>query len=211
MTGEGLARLGELRRRQGKLDEATTFFERAGTHPMASLGRAMLAFDRDDLKAASELADRYLRKLPLQNRTERAAGLELLIRAQTELGNRVDAAKALEELRDIAARAQTDPLRASASLSTGVVAARAGDAESARRHFEDAVDLFQKGGAPFETARARVELARVLGALGRADAAAEEAAACDRRVRAAARRPRTDASQERAGKTSVVRSGSAAG
>ena len=144
MTGEGLARLGELRRRQGKLDEATTFFERAGTHPMASLGRAMLAFDRDDFKAASELADRYLRKLPLQNRTERAAGLELLIRAQTELGNRVDAAKALEELRDIAARAQTDPLRASAALSAGVVAARSGDAESARRHFEDAVDLFQK-------------------------------------------------------------------
>jgi ATP/maltotriose-dependent transcriptional regulator MalT len=174
MTGEGLARLGELRRRQGKLDEATTFFERAGTHPMASLGRAMLAFDREDLKAASEQADRYLRKLPLQNRTERAAGLELLIRAQTELGNRVDALKALEELRDIAARAQTDPLRASASLSAGIVAARAGDAESARRHFEDAVDLFQKGGAPFETARARVELARVLGALGRADAAAEE-------------------------------------
>ena len=91
MTGEGLARLGELRRRQGKLDEATTFFERAGTHPMASLGRAMLAFDRGDFKAASELADRYLRKLPLQNRTERAAGLELLIRAQIELGNRVDA------------------------------------------------------------------------------------------------------------------------
>jgi DNA-binding NarL/FixJ family response regulator len=37
------------------------------------------------------------------------------------------------------------------------------------------VDLFQKGGAPFETARARVELARVLGRLGRLEPAAQEA------------------------------------
>jgi len=174
MTGEGLARLGELRRRQGKLDEAVALFDRAGAHPMASLGRALVAFDREDLKTAAELADRYLRKLPLQNRTERAAGLELLIRAQIELGNHVDAMKALEELRDIAARAQTDPLRGSASLAAGVVAARSHDAESARRHLEDAVDLFQKGGAPFETARSRVELARVLGVLGRVDAAVQE-------------------------------------
>ncbi len=174
MTGEGLARLGELRRRQGKLDEAMAFFEKAGAHPMASLGRAMVACDRGDLKSAADLADRYLRKLPLQNRTERAAGLELLCRAQIELGNGVDAQKALEELRDIAARAQTDPLRASASLAAGVVLACSGDTASAQRHLEDAVDLFEKGGAPFETARARVELARVLGRLGKSDSAAAE-------------------------------------
>ena len=174
MTSEGLARLGELRRRQGKLDEAVALFEKAGGHPTASLGRALVAFDRGDLKSAAELTERYLRKLPLQNRTERAAGLELLSCAQIELGATVDAEKAVEELRDIAARAQTDPLRASASLAAGVVAAHLGDAASARRHLEDAVDLFEKGGAPFETARARVELARVLARLGRRDAAGEE-------------------------------------
>jgi ATP/maltotriose-dependent transcriptional regulator MalT len=175
MTGEGLGRLGELRRRQGKLDEALALFDRAATHPMASLGRALVAFDRGDLKAAVELAERYLRKLPLQNRTERAAGLELVCRAQIDLGNRVDSQRALEELRDIAARAQTDPLRASASLAEGIILARSGDGPAARRHLEDAVDLFQKGGAPFETARARVELARVLGRLGRLEPAAQEA------------------------------------
>ena len=174
MTGEGLARLGELRRRQGKLDEAIALFDKAGGHPAASLGRALVAFDRGDPKGAAELTDRYLRKLPLQNRTERAAGLELLSRAQIELGATVDAEKAVEELRDIAARAQTDPLRASANLAAGIVSAHLGDAASARRHLEDAVDLFQKGGAPFETARARVELARVLAGLGRSDAAGRE-------------------------------------
>ena len=175
MTGEGLVRLGELRRRQGKLDEAMTFFDRAGAHPLASLGRATISFDRRDFKTSAELADRYLRKLPAQNRTERAAGLELLSRAHVELGNDADARIALEELDDIAGQAQTDPLRASASLTAGVVASASGDPTSARRHLEDAVDLFQKSGAPFEMARARVELARVLGDLGRLDLAADEA------------------------------------
>jgi ATP/maltotriose-dependent transcriptional regulator MalT len=175
MTGEGLVRLGELRRRQGKLDDAMALFDRAGAHPLAALGRAMVALDRGDAKTSTELAERYLRKLPLQNRTERAAGLELLCRAYVELGNIVDARKALEELNDIAARARTDPLRASASLAAGIVAARSGDLAAARRHFEDAVDLFQKGGAPFEMARARVELASVLGHLGRTESAEEEA------------------------------------
>ena len=175
MTGEGLVRLGELRRRQGKLDEAQALFDKAGAHPLASLGRAMIMFDRGDFKSSADLADRCLRKLPLQNRTERAAALELLIRAHVEAGSIADARTALDELTNIAARAQTDPLRASANLAAGIVAAGAGDPASARRHLEDAVDFFHKSGAPFETARARVELARVLGALGRTESATEEA------------------------------------
>jgi ATP/maltotriose-dependent transcriptional regulator MalT len=175
MTGEGLVRLGELRRRQGKLDEAQAFFDKAVSHPLAALGRAMVAFDRGDFKSSIDLAERSLRKLPLQNRTERTAGLELLIRAYIEMGSLAEARKALEELNDTAARAQTDPLRASASLAAGIVAAGAGDPASAQRHLEDAVDSFHKSGAPFETARARIELARVLGALGRTESATEEA------------------------------------
>ncbi|MGE3191272.1 MAG: LuxR C-terminal-related transcriptional regulator, partial [Vicinamibacterales bacterium] len=50
-----------------------------------------------------------------------------------------------------------------------------GDLESARTRLEDAVDLFDESGAPFETGRARVELARTLAALGRGAAAADEA------------------------------------
>ena len=46
---------------------------------------------------------------------------------------------------------------------------------SARKHLEDAVDLFQESGAPFETGRARVELAGVMRALGRPEVAIAEA------------------------------------
>jgi ATP/maltotriose-dependent transcriptional regulator MalT len=175
MTGEGLARLGELRRRQGKLDEAMALFERCGSHPLASLGRACVAFDRGDFRASADLAERHLRRLPSNNRTERAAALELMVRAGLEDGRVGDVTTAAGELQAIAAEAGTGPLRALAALATGLVAARSGDLKSARTSLEDAVDLFAGSGAPFETGRARTELARVMAALGRSDAAISEA------------------------------------
>ena len=175
MTGEGLVRLGELRRRQGRLDEAMSLFERCGSHPLALLGRANVIFDRGDFSNGADLAERHLRRLPANNRTERAAALELMVRACLEQGRTDAAMQAVVELRAIAEDAGTGPLRALAALGAGLVAARSGDAESARRHLEDAVDLFTQSGAPFETARARVELAGVMKVLGRHDAAVDEA------------------------------------
>ena len=180
MTTDGLARLGELRRRQGRLDEAASLFERSGGHPIASLGRAAIALDRHDWQGAVELAERHLRRLPVKNRTERAAALELLIRALapgagvSAKGSPERARAALEELQEIASVANTPPLIASARLSAGLVANAAGDFETARRQLEDAVDLFGRTGAPFEAAQARVRLAGVLERLGRADAALAE-------------------------------------
>ena len=173
MSGEGLVRLGELRRRQGKLDEAMDLFERSGSHPLASLGRASVVFDRGDFSGSADLAERHLRRLPATNRTERAAALELLVRACLEQGRTDEARLAVAELQAIASEAQTGPLRALASLATGLVAARSGNSKSARRHLEDAVDLFRESGTPFETGRARLELARVIERLGRRDAAVE--------------------------------------
>ena len=177
MTTDGLARLGELRRRQGRLDEAASLFERSGGHPIASLGRAAIAIDRNDRQGAIELAERHLRRLPVKNRTERAAALEVLIRAHAtpgHAGDLVRARAALDELNSIAAAANTSPLLASASLGEGLVSLGSGDLEAARRGLEDAVDLFEKSGAPFEAAHARVHLASVLGQLGRVDAALGE-------------------------------------
>jgi LuxR family transcriptional regulator, maltose regulon positive regulatory protein len=175
MTGEGLVRLGELRRRQGKLDEAMALFDRVAGHPLASIGRANVMFDRGDHAGSVDLAERHLRRLPASNRTERVAALELKVRACVEQGRLDDATLAVAELRAIADESQTAPLRARASFVAGVLAARAGEATPARTHLEDAVDLFNASGAPFETGRARVELARLLGTLGRRDAAVAEA------------------------------------
>ena len=175
MQADGIVRLAELRRRQGRLVEATELFERSEPHGLASLGRAELAFDRGDLRAAAEQAARYLRRVALQNRTDRAAGLDLLIRALAGTGDLDGARTALAELVAISNMAGTRPLKAAANFSAGIVAAASGDPDAARRSLEDAVDLFLESGAPFEQARARLELARTLDAVGQSDAAAEEA------------------------------------
>ncbi|HKF45631.1 MAG TPA: LuxR C-terminal-related transcriptional regulator [Thermoanaerobaculia bacterium] len=175
MTAEGLVRLADLRRRQGRLEEAEEMFARSEPHPQASLGRAELALARGEAAAATDLADRYLRRLPSHNRVERAEGLELAVRSRLAVGKREEARAAFDELSAIASAVGTLALLASERLAAGFLASEEGDLESARRDFEDAVDRFQQGGAPYETARARVELARALARLGRAEDARREA------------------------------------
>ena len=77
-------------------------FERGGSHPLASLGRASVIFDRGDFTAAADLAERHLRRLPVKNRTERAAALELLVRACLAEGRTDEATQAVAELHAIA-------------------------------------------------------------------------------------------------------------
>jgi ATP/maltotriose-dependent transcriptional regulator MalT len=175
MTADGLVRLAELRRRQGRLVEAAEMFEQSEPHSLALIGRAEIALDRDDPQAAAELAARYMRRVMPHNRTARAAGLELLVRALVRTGDMDGARTALTELTNIATLVETPPHKASASFAAGCVAVGAGDLNAGQRHFEDAVDLYLQSGAPFEVSRARIELARTLAARGRVDAARDEA------------------------------------
>jgi LuxR family maltose regulon positive regulatory protein len=177
LAAEVIVRLGELRRRQGRLDEAEELFAQVEEHPLAVLGRAELCLDRGDPLPARELVERLLREMPETSRTERAVGLELIVRAYVAVADDAAAAAALAELRAIADAVRTEPLRACVSFSAGVTEAAAGDHEAARRSFEDAAYLFQRSGAPFEGGRARLELAQTLAALGRAEHASEQAAA----------------------------------
>jgi LuxR family transcriptional regulator, maltose regulon positive regulatory protein len=84
-------------------------------------------------------------------------------------------------LREVERLVGTAALRAYADLAEGMLTAAGGDHERARPLLEDAVDRFDRCGAPFETAQARIELATSLVALGRTDVAEQEAtAALDR-------------------------------
>ena len=148
-----------------------------GEGDLVDAGREVdLAHGRDRRGLAGGLAvDRYLRRVPTHNRTDRAAGLELLVRAQAAAGNLDGARTALAELTGIAAMVTTLPLKASTSLASGWVAMASDAADEARRHFEDAVDRFVQSNAPYEVARARIELARALVSLERIDEATMEA------------------------------------
>jgi len=175
-SGLAVVRLAELRRRQGRFAEAEELLRQAAGSSLAPVVRAELALDLGDAAAAADLLEPMLRRMPAQNRSLRAAPLEVAVRAIAACGDAAAAAARVRELRAIADAVGTRPLLASASLSEGLAAAAAGDLETARERLEDAVETFAASGAGFELARARLELARVLDAAGRRDAAARETA-----------------------------------
>jgi ATP/maltotriose-dependent transcriptional regulator MalT len=172
---DGILRLAELRRRQGRLEEADRLLERVSFSPHALFGLAALAFDRGQAADALDLIDRFLRRIPMENRTDRAAAFELAVRAHAALGEADVGRAPLAELEALADAVATDPMRASAAFARGVLACAAGAHAEGRRHLEDAVDLFRRSNVPFESAQARLELAHVLVELGRDDLALTEA------------------------------------
>jgi DNA-binding NarL/FixJ family response regulator len=171
-VGDGLVRLAELRRRQGRLDEATALLTESGEHRLAPVVAAAVAIDRGDPARGAEEAERHLRRVGPDDRFERVGALEILVRAGVAMGAQEPAARAAAELEAIAESVPTTPLRAAALLARGRVAASAAP-EAARAGLEDAADLFAEAGLRYEAARARAELARVLRALGRHGAADE--------------------------------------
>ncbi len=170
----GLVRLGDLRARQGRTEEARELFEQAG--PRGLLGLGQLALAAGDLQGAADTAERVLRAIPADVPLERLPALELLARARARLGDGAAAATALDELAAAVAQLDTPYLRGRAQLVAGEVAAASGDHESARRACEDAVDCFSASAAPYDGALARLELATALLALGHAQRADAEIA-----------------------------------
>ncbi|MDQ0574057.1 LuxR family transcriptional regulator [Agromyces albus] len=177
-----MLRLADLRRRQGRYDEARSLLEELEASPYGigygergETVRAALALDSGDLVTAAEAAERDLRALPADDIVEHVDGLEVLVRARLGLGDREEAQRAADTLRSIADATPTAPIRASASLAAGLVSAARGEHAAARGAFETAIAFYRAGGAPFETARARIELARSVSALGQPQRALEEA------------------------------------
>jgi len=177
-------RLADLRRRQGRFDEAQGILDeldsaphRRGLGQLTVVARAALELDRDALDEAVFLAERYLRAVTTEDRVERIDALETLARARAALGDPESAAGHLAELEDVAARIDTGPVRASALFASGVVATARGDHAAARWALERSMDLFARAEAPFEAARVRLELARCVLELGDKGPAAKEAGA----------------------------------
>ena len=175
MAPDGLARLGELRARQGRAEEARALFERALPHRSALIGLGTLALEEGDALGAADIAERILRRIGEAAPIERVPALELLVRARGGLAEFDRAGAALVELTDIANRLGTPYLCGRARLVAGELAELSGDHEQARRSLEDALDLLAESAAPYEEALSRLALSRTLVSLGRADAAGAEA------------------------------------
>jgi LuxR family transcriptional regulator, maltose regulon positive regulatory protein len=169
-------RLAELRRRQGRLRQAEQLLRSAGENPLAIVGRASIALDRDQPDVALDLTDRALRLLPVEAWLDRVDALLIGARAAAALGDATRAASHALELAAVADRAGTGLLRAIAVYARGVAERASGDLTAAIHSLEKAVAHSDRGGAPYEAAQARLELASVLAPLGRGELARREAA-----------------------------------
>ena len=194
-AGGALVALAELRRREGRGDEAGTLLDRTGATTAAQLCRARLDLDRARPREAMERVERVLRALPGDRRLERAPALELLALTCAAAGELDRATEAIAALREVCSDTGAT-VRAGADRADGVLHAARGDHERARTLLEDAVDGYERSGTPYEAALARRDLAASLAALGRPEAAAEERALatdCLRGLSTAGRASRPDA------------------
>lgn len=174
---EARVRLAELRRRQGRTEEAEALFREVDWHPLASLGLAEVALEAGRYQEAEEYARRVLRAVPERSISQRAAGLEVLIRVLAAAGQPDQATGPIEEFQRIAAAIGTLPLRGELSNLSGLVAAASGRHDVARGHLEDAIGLFERCRALHETALARLALAEVFLRQGRRERSRQEASA----------------------------------
>ena len=191
MAPDGLARLGELRARQGRTEEARALFERALPHRSALVGLGTLALEEGDALGAADIAERILRRIG-EARPDRAGPRARAARPRPGAGwpTSIGPARRWSSSTDIVERLGTPYLRGRARLVAGEVAELSGDHEQARRSLEDALDLFAESAAPYEAALSRLALSRTLASLGRGGRRRRGGRARSRGVREARRRPR---------------------
>lgn len=158
------ARLGELRRRQGRTGEAVELFEQAGSHPLALLGGAWVDLESGNLSRALERARAYVRRFPEDALLERASGNELLVRIAAASARPADAQQALAELESATLRYELPLLRAAVLSARATLAAAHGDDARACELMEDAAVLYEHAGFVHEATTARRDLLRTRGA-----------------------------------------------
>jgi len=162
----GRVRLADLRRRQGRWVEAATLFEQVRGGGVKALPSAELFYDQGEIQSAHDLTESFLRKLPLHEKTQRIAGLELFIRINVNLGRLDVAANSVRELEEIVSMIHTPPLLAACLGAKAILHAGRGDYDAARKDLLDAIDLYDQLHCPFEAGRLRMLVAITLDKLG---------------------------------------------
>ena len=170
---EAVVQLGELRRRQGRLEEAEALFKQAEFAPVAALGRALIRFAIGEKASAWAAVQRLLRTLPSENRLARADVLLPAVRIAHAVGELDAATLAAEELHATAAAVRTDALLAMSAVADSVLA----ESTEASTLLQEAVRRYHLAGLRHDEAEARLLLATSLLAQGDAEAARDQVAA----------------------------------
>jgi tetratricopeptide (TPR) repeat protein len=120
---DAVARLGELRRRQGRDDEAEVLFAQAEFHPVAVVGRALLLLAEGEAGPAWSRIDGLLGARPPEDRLDRAAVLLPAVRAARAAGEDAAAQECAKELRVTAMATGTPVLLGLAAAADATLAA----------------------------------------------------------------------------------------
>jgi len=156
-----LARLADLRLRQGRLEEADALLVGLGDDPATLLVAAEVRLASGEPQMATAIAVRGL-DLVGKRHVEAAALLDLVVVARVGLGDIDGAAGAVDRLREVASQQGADLIGARAALAGGRLSAARGDVSGALAQLEEALRCFSRLELPFETARVHLELARCL-------------------------------------------------
>jgi DNA-binding CsgD family transcriptional regulator len=167
-----LARLAELRLRQGRLEDAERLLADREDHPLALPAVAELRLLRGEAATAAAMLERRLEGAAAES-SSAAELLALLVRARLVEGNVEAAGVAAEELATLAETLRHDNLMGLAELARADVAQVRGERDAIGR-LESALETFVALRMPLEQAEVHLRMARLL-AEERPELAVEEA------------------------------------
>jgi DNA-binding NarL/FixJ family response regulator len=171
MRAAPLARLADLRVRQGRLEEAERLLEGNECRPAARQVLAAIALARGELELARELAGLCLEASDPTSPTC-APILELIADVSIAAGDFQSARQAIESLGDLAAASPEGRIAAAHELASGRLLAADG-ADDATALLQAAVERYAGLELPLEAARAQLDLASAIASERPAAAAAE--------------------------------------
>ena len=168
-------RLAEIRRRQGRTDEARRLLQAHTSLAPALLTLASVSLDTGHPDDALSLAERYLRRIG-SDQARRLPALDIVMRAAALAGagkpDRARTTDAIREIRELAPRIQTRIARAILAEAAALDPSEAPAVRISR--MEEAIDEYELADAPYEAAAARLQLAAILEECGSADRAVRE-------------------------------------
>ncbi|HSI80685.1 MAG TPA: LuxR C-terminal-related transcriptional regulator [Solirubrobacterales bacterium] len=160
---EALAKLGELRLAEGRLEEAGRLLAGLEDHGAAALPLAQLHVARGELAVASSLLSRRLRETGEQCLTC-AELVELQTEIEIERGEVAAAAERAGALAELGASRDCALIEARGARALGRALAATGERDEAVSHLERALGRFADLELALETSRTRLLLAGVLSA-----------------------------------------------
>jgi DNA-binding CsgD family transcriptional regulator len=162
MRATAVARLADLRVRQGRLEEAAVLLQGLEEHPDAARPLAARRLARGEVEWARDFLERRIASMGT-DAVGVAPLLALLIDVLLEARDLDAAGEAVEQLIALSGRHSDDFLRGLSGLARGKLLMAAGQ-EGARSSLQGAIEAFSSAQMPVEAARARLELARCLAA-----------------------------------------------